>query len=37
VVQVTLPAGSRRPALRALTKPGEAVVNVRALRLVREK
>jgi hypothetical protein len=27
--------GSHRAVLRALSKPGEAVVNVRALRLVR--
>jgi hypothetical protein len=33
--RVTLPFGSHRAVLRALSKPGEAVVNVRAVRLVR--
>ncbi len=36
VGRVTLPAGLHRAMLRALSKPGEAVVNVRAVRLVRE-
>ena len=34
--RVTVPAGAHRAILRALSKPGEAVVNVRAVRLVRE-
>jgi hypothetical protein len=37
VGRVELPMGAHRAILRALSKPGEAVVNVRALRLVREK
>jgi hypothetical protein len=36
VGRVELPMGAHRAILRALSKPGEAVVNVRALRLVRE-
>ena len=35
--RVELPFGSHRAILRALSKPGEAVVNVRSIRLVREK
>ncbi|MEY3141684.1 MAG: hypothetical protein RLY21_177 [Planctomycetota bacterium] len=35
--KVELPAGSSVAALRALSKTGEAVVNVRAVRLVRAK
>jgi len=35
VGRVRMPFGSHRAVLRALSKPGEAVVNVRALRLVR--
>jgi len=33
--RVVMPLGSHRAVLRALSKPGEAVVNVRAVRLVR--
>ena len=33
--RVELPFGSHRAVLRALSKPGEAVVNIRAVRLVR--
>lgn len=33
--RVTMPAGSHKAVLRALSKPGEAVVNVRSIRLVR--
>ena len=32
--RVTMPVGSHKAVLRALSKPGEAVVNVRAIRLV---
>ncbi|MFN5495227.1 MAG: alpha-L-fucosidase [bacterium] len=35
VGRIALPTGSHRAVLRALSKPGEAVVNVRAVRLVR--
>ncbi len=35
VGRVTLPAGSHSVVLRALSKPGEAVVNVRQVRMVR--
>ncbi|MCE2882097.1 MAG: alpha-L-fucosidase [Planctomycetaceae bacterium] len=35
--RVKLAVGSHRVVLRALSKPGEAVVNVRSLRLVRAK
>jgi len=34
--RVELPVGSHRAILRAISKTGEAVVNVRAIRLVRE-
>jgi len=32
--RVTMPSGSHKTVLRALSKPGEAVANVRAIRLV---
>ncbi len=35
VGRVELPFGAHRAVLRALSKPGEAVVNIRAVRLVR--
>jgi alpha-L-fucosidase len=35
--QVSFPFGAHRAVLRALSKPGEAVANVRAIRLVRKK
>jgi hypothetical protein len=35
VGRVELPMGSHRAVLRALSKPGEAVANIRAVRLVR--
>jgi hypothetical protein len=34
---VELPFGSHRAVLRALSKPGEAVANIRAVRLVRAR
>jgi hypothetical protein len=37
VGRVELPMGAHRAILRALSKPGEAVVNIRAVRLVRVK
>ncbi len=36
VGRVELPLGSHRAILRALSKPGEAVTNVRSIRLIRE-
>jgi hypothetical protein len=35
--RVTMPAGSHKAVLRALSKPGEAVVNIRSVRLVPVK
>lgn len=35
--RMTLPAGSHRATLRALSKTGEAVVNVRAVRIVSDR
>jgi len=37
VGRVELPVGSHRAVLRALSKPGEAVVNIRAVRIVPVK
>jgi len=36
VGRIEMPVGSHHAVLRALSKPGEAVVNARALRPVRE-
>ena len=36
VGRVELPMGSHRAILRALSKPGEAVANIRSIRLIRE-
>jgi hypothetical protein len=35
--RVELPFGAHRATLRAKSKPGEAVVNVRSIRLVRQR
>ncbi|MBU6208824.1 MAG: hypothetical protein KGR22_02830, partial [Planctomycetes bacterium] len=35
VGRVELPLGSHRAVLRALSKPGEAVANIKAIRLLR--
>ncbi|MBM4217915.1 MAG: carbohydrate-binding protein, partial [Gammaproteobacteria bacterium] len=35
VGRVELPMGSHRAILRALSKPGEAVANIRSIRLIR--